>query len=232
MDHGATATTLLRGDLARRDLLAGGAAMAAGLLLPARLLAAPGGHDIAFRVLRGSDDIGTHRLDFTRAGNRLEVRIAVDLVVTFAGIPVFRFTHRNHETWEGDRLVAIETTTNDDGKPYVVHGQRVGDVLRIRSTFGDYDAPGGVIPSSYWTPRLIGQTQLLDTRSGKLLPVTCRGLGQEMVDTPSGPVRATRYHIDGEITLDIWYAANGDWVKLAFTARGSEVTYRLESNAA
>jgi len=30
---------------------------------------------------------------------------------------VFRFTHRNHETWEGDRLVAIETTTDDDGKP-------------------------------------------------------------------------------------------------------------------
>ncbi|MDR6288466.1 hypothetical protein E9232_000973 [Inquilinus ginsengisoli] len=232
MDHGATAPAPPRGDLARRTLLTGGAAMAAGLLLPARSLAAPGDHDIAFRVLRGGDDIGTHRLDFTWVGNRLDVRIAVDLVVTFAGIPVFRFTHRNHETWEGDRLVAIETTTDDDGKPYVVHGRRVGDALRIRSTFGDYDAPGGVIPSSYWTPRLIGQTQLLDTRSGKLLPVASRGLGQEMVDTPSGPVRATRYHIDGEITLDIWYAANGNWVKLAFTARGSEVTYRLEGHAA
>jgi hypothetical protein len=216
----------------RRTVLGGGMAMAAALALPARLQAAPGSHDIAFRVFRGDDDIGTHHVDFIRAGDRLEVRVAVDLVVTFAGIPVFRFTHRNHETWQGGRLAAIETTTDDDGKPYVVHGVRVGDVFRIRSTFGDYDAPGGIIPSSYWDPRMIGQTQLLDTRSGKLLPSATSRLGVETVPTPSGPVQATRYHLSGEITLDIWYSPAGDWVKMDFTARGSQVTYRLESNSA
>ena len=38
--------------------------------------------------------------------------------------------------------------------------------------------------------------------------------------------------MSGDLNLRLWYAGDGDWVKIAFTARGSEVEYVRREAAA
>jgi hypothetical protein len=36
---------------------------------------------------------------------------------------------------------------------------------------------------------------------------------------------AERYRMTGDLTLDLWYTAEGEWASISFEARGAEVVY-------
>ena len=56
--------------------------------------AIPADDKLAYSVIRKGSTIGTHALTFERSSTGLIVRVAVDLVVKFGPVPVFRYTHR------------------------------------------------------------------------------------------------------------------------------------------
>ena len=76
----------------------------------------PAAGHLAFRAERNGSAIGNHTLTFARQGEMLSVDIAVDYLVKFGPIPVFRYKLRARETWHGDVLAEIVATTNDDGQ--------------------------------------------------------------------------------------------------------------------
>ena len=124
------------------------------------------GPALSFRVERGSDPIGTHTVSFTRKGDDLHVAIDIELAVSFGPITLFRYEHRNRETWRDGRLVALETATNDDGTEYQVSAKATEKGLEVTSSAnGTFIAPAEIIPTSYWNPATVSQTQLLDTQS-------------------------------------------------------------------
>ena len=81
-------------------------------------VAAPAAADsrtLDFDVLRKGASIGTHRVSIRTDGPRTEVSIEIDLEVRFAFLTLYRYTHRARETWDADRLVALEASTDDNG---------------------------------------------------------------------------------------------------------------------
>lgn len=207
-----------------------GLALAAGILaLAAPLLAAPAG-DIAFAVYRDGALLGRHDVRFRREGDDLHVDIEIELEVKLAFLTLFRYSHRNHEIWRDGRLVSIETRTDDDGEAYRVTGRATADGFLVEGARGLRLLPAEVIPTSYWNPATVRQTALLDTQSGRLLEVALRDAGPETVLLDDGGVPARRYRMTGDLTLDLWYSAEGEWMRIAFEARGATVDYtRLDS---
>lgn len=211
--------------LARAWANAARASLAAALLaaMPTAAGPIPESNRIEFQVLRDGSPIGTHTLEFSRDGTRVTVRIAIDLLVRFLGIPVYRYTHRNTEVWEGDRLVSIEASTDRNGTPLSVRGQAGNGGIALETTQGGrFVAPADIVTTSYWHSRfLLGRK--LDTQGGKLLDVTVTPKGEERL---AGDLPARRWHIAGDLKLDIWYDLSGSWAGLRFAAEdGSTITY-------
>jgi len=206
-------------------LLAGGA-LSAARPLRAWGATAPSTGDITFDIRRDGTSIGGHRVAFRRAGERLEVDIDIDIAVSLAFIPLFAYRHRNREIWRDGQLLALDSETDDDGERYTVSARAEGGVLRVTGSGGDFEAPADILPTSYWNPRTVEQTRLLDSQHGRLLAVQSRLLGEERLD---GGDAARRYRLSGDLDLDLWYSAAGEWLKTAFMVRGAAVSYARRS---
>ena len=94
-----------------------------------------------FKVTRDGAPIGEHRVTFRHDGERVEIEAAMELKVSFAMVPVFRFRHQRHEIWQDGKPVLIDAWTDDDGREYRItvraerpwlraHGQRPGREAR------------------------------------------------------------------------------------------------------
>ena len=184
---------------------------------------------ISFAVLRDGAPMGNHSLAFRQDGNELHVEIDILLEVKLAFITLFRYRHSNHEVWVDGRLAAIETETDDDGDKYWLRGRASDEGFQVEGSNGSFMAPAQIIPTSYWNPATLEQKQLLDTQSGRLVTVAIEPLGEETVAMAGLPVPARRFAMTGDLTLDLWYTARGDWAKIAFNARGTEIDYRRDA---
>ena len=210
-----------------RTMLGGSAALA----LSGNALAVPaGGDEIVFRAYRNGDEIGWHRLAFRAEGEDLNVEVEIRFDVTFAFITLYSYRHRSRETWQGARLVGLDTTTEDGGDKFAVRAAARGDRLLVETGAGEVlDLPGDTLPTSYWHERTVGVSQWLDTQSGRLMRSTVERLGVEPVETAADRLSATRYRLEGDLSCELWYT-DQRWCKLLFRASdGSTIDYVLES---
>lgn len=200
---------------------------AAGLLLSASRPAAAAPARIDFEARRGDSLLGRHSVTFARAGDALEVSIAVDYRVSFGPLTLFRYSMRGRETWRGDTLRAARFETDDDGRHDTMVAERRGaDLMIDGSKSGRYVAPPGALPASHWNRREL-DGPMINPQNGELLPFTVRDLGMD--EAPSGggvPIAARHYSLTGPSVLDLWYDASGTWAGLrAVAPDGSVITY-------
>ncbi|MFC7334100.1 DUF6134 family protein [Rhodocista pekingensis] len=219
-----------------------GAGLLVALLLAAGMTAAtaatvPAAGRLAFSVFRNGDStMGWHRLDFRRDGDRLVVEKEIRFEVKVAFFTAYRYVHTNREVWQGDRLVSLETGTDDDGKRHWVRGRATPEGFAVESSRGALLAPADVVPTSYWNIRTVGTTRLLDTQRGVLMDVRVEPLGAEPVAAAGGVVEARHFRVHflsnqpgATDFVDIWYDDADAWVKLAFRAKGQDIVYRLDT---
>jgi Domain of unknown function (DUF6134) len=209
----------------RRQVLCGFAGSIALGLMPAALVARSAPADLHFVARRDGSRIGHHQVRFIRRDDRLEVDVDIQLDVTFAFIPLYRYRHRNHELWQGDRLIELESQTDDDGTTHWVRAIARDDRLVVESTAGALDLAADTATTSYWNETQIRAGRWLDTQSGRLVRSRVETHPPEMVTTDGQSVMAERYELAGDIDCDLWYHG-GRWVKLRFRAPdGSTIDY-------
>jgi hypothetical protein len=173
----------------------------------------------SFRALLDGQPIGQHRFSVSGQGETRQVVSEADFAVRFLGLTAYRYRHRATEQWQGDCLVAITSTTDDDGKTQQVQARRDNAPLK-----------GCVMSFAYWNPAIQTQTQLLNAQTGKLESVQVRRVGSGSVEVRGRPVDATEFRITGAANpIAVWYSAQGEWVGLdATVAGGRKLSYRLQ----
>ena len=211
--------------------LAGLAAVAALGMAGPLWAALPKLDQIAFQVFRDGAPLGHHKVSFRHEDQNLHVEIDLRLEVKLLFVTVFSYRHRNHEVWRDGRLVAIDTETDDDGEAFWLRGRATAAGLEIEGSSGRFLAPADVMPTSYWNPRTVEKSRLLDTQRGRLIQVEIAPAGVESVSLGGRPAEARRYAVTGDLTLDLWYTAEGEWAKTSFEARGAEVVYARQGDA-
>ncbi|MBK1696684.1 DUF6134 family protein [Rhodovibrio salinarum] len=224
--------TLSAGLLAGVLLAPAGGAAAAAPVAPVTAEQAEETGVLRFDVKRAGSKIGTHQLTFRRKGERLTVTVDIDLAVGIGPITFFRYSHDNTTTWEGGRLVAMTTRTDDDGTAYRVDAKRLDDGrLQVRTQEDTKVVDGTVLPSTYWIAATTEADKLLNTQKGTVDDITVEADGVDTVETADGAVQAQRYVIHGALDTHIWYRDMGRWVGLAFDARGERITYHLTEHS-
>lgn len=196
--------------------------------------ASPPVERLDFDVFRGESQIGRHTLQFSEDGEAVEVRIDIDLEVKFAFLTLFDYDHANTEVWRDGRLYRIETQTNRNGDAEFLRMQAAGDGLTVDGSRAEAPLlPASVVPTSYWNKQAtLSQSSLLDSQNGRLLDIEVSEVGVEEIMAWDRTIEASRYRIDGELQLDLWYDANGVWVKLEFLDEtGTPIEYVLRPPA-
>jgi hypothetical protein len=213
--------------IGRRAVLLCGAAVVTGAASVAAALPVPGGDTLAFRMVRHGSEIGTHALTFTRDGEMLTVRIVVDALVTFASIPIARYSHRGVETWRDTTLVGLTGDTDKNGTRNWVRAQRTDEGLVVLgSQTRRYISPESAIPTSYWNKRML-DGPMISLEDGVLLSPKVADLRMESVRLASGlMIAADHYNLSGAFDVDLWYDEHRTWAGMAMTVvDGSEVRY-------
>lgn len=226
--------------LTRRDFTAAGAAFAlvggtfGGAVAPASRAFASGdagdAQTLDFKVLRDGSEIGSHRLQISREGERTLVDIDINLEVGFGPLVLYRYAHRNREVWEDGQFIRFDSHTDDDGESYAVTAERRNrDIVVDRKPAEDYriDRPD-VLPTSYWNEATVRQQVLLDTQKGRKMEVQVEDLGWDEIEASGRTIRARKYEMRGDLRLTLWYDESGRWVKLVFPFKGSTIEYVMK----
>ncbi len=214
-----------------RRRLIGGLACAGALALGGRpaasapTLASAYPEILKFAVTRDGSPLGLVMVRFGRAGGDGIAEVYIDFAVSFAGISLYRYEHRARERWRDGRLAALDSVTNDDGADQAVTARIRPDGLLVNGMRGPLTAPTDILPSSYWHPRFVEQSRMLDSQLGRIVDFTIRPAGTETVLALGRPVETRRYAMRGDIDLDFWYDSNRVWQKMAFTIAGSAIDY-------
>jgi len=184
--------------------------------------------ELAFTVTRNGKPIGSHVYKFDREGGRITVDIKTDIDFRLLSLPVYRFQHESHEIWEGDRLIRLVSTTNDNGEPVSLEVRADGSGLKVGGAKNAV-VDSMAIPASLWNRIVIERKRLLDTVDGALMTTTAKDLGEEVLTIGGESIPAHRYRLTGDYHRDLWYdTRDGKLVRVQFEAAdGSEVAYVL-----
>ncbi len=181
-----------------------------------------------FVVVRNNEAVGRHVIDFSHNGDTTNVKISTNVVVKIAFIPVYRFEHSAVETWKGNQLIALRSRTNDDGTAHELAVAAEGDHLRVAGDGSQTTAAAAILPASLWNPGIVRQTRLLNTLTGKQMPITVVDKGEEIVVASGAKVPAHHFTISGGINRDVWFDRANTLVRVAFAAKdGSSIVYQL-----
>ncbi len=207
--------------ISRRSIVAAG--LTAALARPAAAALAR----IDFEVRRNDSVIGSHSVSFARSGDNQVVTVAVDYLVKFGPITLFRYALRGSEAWRGDSLAEARFETDDDGRKDFMRATSRGGALAVEgSASGSYTAPPGSIIASHWNRREV-ERPMINPQNGELMTFDVRDGGHDPVHTLGGEtLPAKRFTLTGPSTLDLWYEPSGAWAGLRAVARdGSVITY-------
>lgn len=117
------------------------------------------------------------------------------------------------ELWQDGRLKHFSGRTDRDGEVSEVAIQLDGDRYVIEATAGKAEAPASAFLAHAWNLEATHATTLIEASSGAVRAVSTKKIGRETLATPAGTFAANRFHTQGELTRDLWYADDGTWLK-------------------
>ena len=181
-----------------------------------------------FRVMLDDRDIGQHRFTLDGPDDRRELRSEARFDVRLLFINAYRYRHEAVEHWDGNCLHSLDSHTETNGKRLAVSAMTEGNRLVVAHATSRSEHEGCVMSFAYWNPQILNASQLLNSQTGELQPVTVTPQGAATLLVRGVPRAAQRYRISGPgLQIDIWYA-DADWVALeALTDGGRRLRYEL-----
>ena len=173
--------------------------------------------DLNFDVFLDERPIGHQRLALTPMKDGLRIEIEAAFEVTILRLKAFAYDHHNVEQWRGGCLQSIESSTEQNGKPYHVTGSAGSNGFAVSSNLGRQSLPDCVGTFSYWDRReLLKRSKLLNSQTGEYVSVAMRALGPGTVKLGARKVPVERYVIEGkDLEITLAYAVDGgEWVAL------------------
>lgn len=189
----------------------------------------PSAATVNFAVMRDGAQIGTNSIRFGHDGPDTTVQMVTHVKVGFAFLTLYQFDQTENELWADGRLLAMNSTTDDNGTIHhasaAAHGGKV-----VVECDGKLSAmpPSTIIPFSLWNPALVAQNVALDTRNGGLEPIRVTDRGEENILVQGRLRRAHHYQIMATFPQDVWYDDSGQLVRVELKGSdGSTILYRM-----
>ena len=196
-------------------------------MLSATAFATEKAETLKFAVLRNGDQIGTHTIELRRNGPETLAKQSTFIEVKIAFITAYRFEQSASERWVNNRLVAMDSVTNDNGTQHKLVVAAKGNVLNVEGDQKTTQVDASVMPASLWNASLTKQTVALNARDGSLMQISVTEAGVDNLVVRGQPTKARHFTIKGPFSQDAWYDDKGTLVQAQFIgADGSTILWQ------
>lgn len=204
---------------------------------PAPGVATPSAKDeLTFEVSLNDQPIGVHRFRISNEGAMRIVDSEATFDVRILRVPVYRYRHRNTETWQNGCLQRIDAETDANGTPYAVDLSKTAAGYRIVTPSETQTYEGDCLMSfAYWDQRFLQQKHLLNTQTGELITVEIQALGESQRQVANQMLSVQGFRILAEskdVDIKVFYRpADGRWVALeSILENGRTLRYALAAD--
>ena len=182
-----------------------------------------------FRVYLDEKAIGYHDFVLEETGNHLMLQSEASFEYRLLFVKLYDYTHENFETWSDGCLTTIESRTDANGKPFQVSGTLDGDSFILNGGAGEVELPACSMSFAYWNPAFLKQDRLINTQNGEVLDIEVSEPERTEIEVRGILQPALHYRLDaGEMTIELWYSENDEWLALETEARGGKrLRYQL-----
>jgi hypothetical protein len=169
-------------------------------------------------------DIGTHVLTFSCEGEKLIVDTNVDVEVKILFVTAYQRQAHYREVWQGDRLIAYEARTNDDGDHYLTTARVDGDEMVIDGVEKGVRVPLDTVPSHPWNVDVIDRSLVFGQRDGRIRSVHVEASETEAVMIGDKTIMAQKYIVGGDLERELLYGPDGAWLQWRLERGGKAIT--------
>jgi Family of unknown function (DUF6134) len=205
----------------RSSRLAVGAVL---LAMPLAALADEAG-EYTFTIQKDGAPIGEYRVVFDRHGNRVVIQEATEIEVRLAMIPVYSFEHEGRQVWENDRVLRIDSTTNDNGKKLdiAVRPNGHGYIRTVNGRVDKFDDSTEVL--AFWNKDTLNHNKFFSAVEDKTLQVSFEFAGREKIAIAGTKLDVDHYRMVGDEERELWYDTAGHIAKVRLRRLGSDIEY-------
>ena len=175
---------------------------------------------LSFAIMRNGQQIGQHDMEIARDGAATTVNFRTQIEVKVMFIKAYSFGYVGREIWNGDNFLSFESQTNDNGIQHAVTATTRSNKTSIIADGKTMEAPGNVIPASFWNLAFLTRTSFFHTETGLPLKIAIADLGNEQIATRLGPKLARHFRLTGGLERDLWFDQAG--TPLRYQLRGSD----------
>lgn len=188
-----------------------------------------GAQEWRFSVYLDDSQIGYHHFRVAGAGGQRIVATDAKFNVKFLFFNVYRYQHQNREIWRDGCLHGLESSTDDNGESFRVAVKKRNQTFIVESGDGKRSITGCVKSFAYWDPSFLTADKLLNAQTGEYVDVAVKDLGSDQVTVKGNIVPARRYRlIASDLTIDLWYSPQRDWLALESRTDGGRLRYRIQ----
>lgn len=188
-------------------------------------------------------EIGTYTQVIDQVAGTARIDTHLRVAVKLLGVVAYREEADGTEVLEGDRLVALESVTLQNGSQIEVRGEAQGDRFVVNSSFGTFVAPANVAPSDPWLLRQAGPRVMVSTKTGKVESALVFGGENTTISLGGAQVAARHFTIVSSNRQEVWLnprnvplkfrtVVNGTLIDFILVGSLSESTQEKRSDAA
>ena len=182
---------------------------------------------LSFAVMRNGERIGTSTVRVRHDGDETVADVSSRVEVKIAFLTVYRFEQSETERWRDGQLVAMTSSTDDNGTPHRVSATRSGGKLMVNADGKTSEVDGGLMPVSPWNAALVRKTMALDIQNGRVIPVAVTDHGEEQLTLHGRALTTHHYSIRTSFPQDVWYDQNRRLVQVELSGSdGSTIRYQ------
>jgi hypothetical protein len=215
----------------------GGRVAALALLVGAGLLAAGASRSAAgaevrdFTVLVDGKPAGDYHLTVQPQDNgAVAMALQADVRVKVLGVTVYSYTYRGREVWKDGRLRRVDSSGQENGKPFAVSAEPDGGGLRVTCNGQAHPARPNVWTMTYWQlPPAPARDQPLPLlgSDGREVDGRLQYLGTERLNVAGQEQACGHYRVTGSTPHELWYDAQDRVVRQEWVVNGHKTVLEL-----
>jgi len=177
-----------------------------------------------FRVFLDKKEIGCHYYFLDEREDHRLVHSIANFEYKLLFVKLYDYEHENNEIWDGNCLTRIQSNTDANGTPFAVDGRQQGNRFVVAGNTNETSLPSCIMSFAYWNPEFLEASHLLNTQNGEYLEVFFEEPVAELINVDGEQWQSRRYRLSaGELTMDLWYSTDGQWLSLQTEARAGHM---------